>query len=126
MRESNGRRAGEREGRGKMTKICSKCKEEKDIDEFRLSTRDRHYAWCIKCFSVHNKKYRHTHKEEIAKQRAQYYQENKEEITEYFAQYRQELLNQMMHTALCDQYAIHKTRSFPMSSQVEISTQNDS
>ncbi len=69
-----------------MTKICSKCKEEKDIDEFNLNSlkKDGHFNWCRKCV----KKYRHTHKEEITIRRSQYNQTHKKEQTEKNAQYR--------------------------------------
>ena len=85
-----------------MTKICSKCKEEKDIDEFNLdsSTKDGHRFWCKECISVKGKKYRQTHKKEIAEyfkahkekiaeRKARYYQAHKEEICKTQARYYQ-------------------------------------
>jgi hypothetical protein len=43
-----------------MTKICSKCKEEKDISFFvsNKSYKDNYTAWCKKCHQINTKQWR--------------------------------------------------------------------
>jgi len=70
-----------------MTKICTKCGIEKDIDEFGLNSgkKDGHYCYCKKCKHIIDKKYRDLHKEKIN----EYHQINKEKINEHTKKYYQ-------------------------------------
>ena len=57
-----------------LTKLCTKCKVEKSIDEFSRR-KDEHRFWCRACA----KSYYQSHQEETLAQKKQYYQDNKEE-----------------------------------------------
>lgn len=87
-----------------MTKVCSKCKEEKDVSEFYKDKKykDGLYCWCKECNKKrskhyrqdhkeeekqYNKQYKREHKEEISKQKKQYNQDHKEEINQWQKQY---------------------------------------
>jgi len=68
-----------------LSKICSKCKLEKDKSEFpkNANTKTGLYAWCRCCQEQYNKKYKLEHKAEIKVQRREYKATHKEEIREY-------------------------------------------
>ena len=70
-----------------MTKICSKCNIEKELDEFYLhsGSPDGHMSWCIECAT----KYRHNHKEDKAEYMKTYAKENAQHISEYQEKYRE-------------------------------------
>lgn len=56
------------------TKICSKCKEKKDISEFwkHKRSKDGLYCWCKKCWKEYGKKYYQKNKERISKHSREY------------------------------------------------------
>lgn len=57
------------------TKICTKCKEKKDITEFY--TLD---YWCKKCSYKYNRRWSQNNPEKVKESRRKYYQKHKEEI----------------------------------------------
>jgi hypothetical protein len=67
-----------------MTKICSKCKVEKDVDEFPRDKKykDGLYCWCKKCKREYYQLYYIENKEEIDERNKQYGQNHKEEKKE--------------------------------------------
>lgn len=82
------------------TKLCSRCKQTKDSDQFpKDKTRpDGLFSWCKQCkkeakqkdkdhVKEYNKKYKDEHKDEISDYRKQYYQEHQEDEREYQKQY---------------------------------------
>lgn len=83
-----------------MTKICTKCKKEKDIKKFikDKKTKDGLCYWCKECKKKYdnnyndkkyilNKKYYQEHKKEIEEYNKQYYLLNKEKIIERIKEY---------------------------------------
>lgn len=62
------------------TKICSKCKEEKNVNEFgkRKNRKCNLTSQCKTCLSKNQKIYRETHFEEIKKRKKLYYDANSE------------------------------------------------
>ena len=54
-----------------MTKRCSKCREQKQIDEFckEKKSKDGHRHWCKPCMNAYLKIYRAAHKEEAKRYR---------------------------------------------------------
>lgn len=77
-----------------MTKICSKCGEEKPAttEYFRKAktNKDGLRGQCKDCVKEYNKQYREENKEEIKELNKQWRKENKEEIKEYNKQYYKE------------------------------------
>lgn len=85
-----------------LTKICSKCKIEKELSEFSNdSTKsDGKYPSCKKCKEKNDKSYREAHKENLKEYRKKYKEEHKEDLKisrknnyhlkkEYMKEYRQ-------------------------------------
>jgi hypothetical protein len=70
-----------------MKKICSKCKEEKDIEEFHLckTKKDGRKSHCKKCLKI----YYEDNKEKIKERNKEYYKNNKDEIIERNKKYRE-------------------------------------
>jgi len=68
-----------------ITKICRKCKKEKDISLFnKLKKRkDGHRSYCRACDLLSNKIYRLIHKEEILIRGREYYKTHREERLQY-------------------------------------------
>jgi len=68
-----------------ITKICRKCKKEKDISLFnKLKKRkDGHRSYCRACDLLSNKTYRLIHKEEILIRGREYYKTHREERLQY-------------------------------------------
>ncbi len=75
-------------------KVCTKCKEEKDVTEFHT-----HRKKCKECISEYKKKYyiinkdkiikhRNINKEKIKVSQKEYYIKNKEKLNEYGVEYR--------------------------------------
>jgi len=63
------------------TKICSKCKNEKDIGEFRYrKDKGRYEAMCKSCRSEENRKWRENNHEVWLNNAKQYYLDNKEKV----------------------------------------------
>ena len=71
------------------TKICSKCKEEKDFSEFHKQKSNKYgfYSWCKVCVSLYGKSYRIANADKIREYRTNnpeyrkiYYEANRERI----------------------------------------------
>lgn len=71
-----------------MYKICSKCKEEKLVDDFarRKSSKDGHDSHCKNCV----KHYHEINKNRISEYNRQYKEDNKDQFSEYHKQYRKQ------------------------------------
>lgn len=72
-----------------MKKVCSKCKEEKDVGEFGVCNRNRDglkYR-CRKCRSKDKKEYYNNNREKIAEQGKEYNKKNKEVNKKYYEKY---------------------------------------
>ena len=63
---------------------CYKCNEEKDESLFAKSNRHKHedVGLCKRCKYLENKKYREEHREQIAKNKREYWQNNVNGIRE--------------------------------------------
>lgn len=75
------------------TKICSKCKIEKELNEFYKNNKNGFRSQCVKCLKEKNKQYNIEHVE----QKREYHKNHKEERNEYSRKYREthkEELNQ--------------------------------
>jgi hypothetical protein len=64
-------------------KVCTKCKEEKDVTEFSSSRND-----CKLCAKEYQKKYRENNKEKIRQSKKEYREKNKEKIRQSKKVYR--------------------------------------
>lgn len=66
-------------------KRCSRCKKEKQLDNFRKNKRykDGFFSWCAEC----EKSYYQENKEKLLKQKKEYYIDNKELILEKVKEY---------------------------------------
>ena len=66
------------------TKICSKCKEEKEVCEFnkRNNSKDTLQSWCKICLTEYRKKYKEDNKEKIKNYHKKYYEKNVDKIIE--------------------------------------------
>lgn len=75
-----------------VMKRCSKCREEKAMEEFHrvAGARDGHYAYCKPCASERNRRYHRENKEAIAERQLRYYEENAEALCEYSRRWRVE------------------------------------
>ena len=62
------------------TKVCSKCKTEKEICEFykRKETKDGHRSDCKCCFNERALEYRKNNEEKIKRRSKDYFQKNKQ------------------------------------------------
>lgn len=70
-------------------KLCPKCTETKNKDEFYLNVRTSDglaYA-CKKCIATYSKKYRVANRERIAENKQKWYEANKEDVLTYQALY---------------------------------------
>lgn len=72
------------------TKVCSKCKEWKVIDEFykRKASNDGYYPSCKKCKKEFSEKQYQENKEKVKERMKKNYQENKEAINKRHKEYR--------------------------------------
>lgn len=72
------------------TKICSKCKAEKDVCEFsrKTASSDGFMSHCKKCRSIKEKKYRELNPEKNKNRRKKYYENNKDKHKLYFLERR--------------------------------------
>jgi hypothetical protein len=80
-----------------MKKICSRCKQEKNIENFynhRLHE-DGYSSWCIDCYKEYKKEYYQKNKEEIkklCKKRSKiYYKLHKKERKNYYNHHKEEI-----------------------------------
>lgn len=74
------------------TKICTKCKVEKEATrEFFYKKRDSLNSSCKDCLKKRGAKYRQENKEKIKKQKDKYYQKNKDEIAKYYQDNKDEI-----------------------------------
>jgi hypothetical protein len=64
-----------------MTKICSRCKLEKE-DSYFNKRNDKLISQCKECVAKYKKEYLEKHHQEILKNKKEYYQNNKEKILE--------------------------------------------
>ena len=64
------------------TKICTKCKKEKDISEFYndRKAKDGHSSWCIECHRYSHREYYRTHTDEIINKVRDYCKNNQEKV----------------------------------------------
>ena len=74
-----------------ISKVCSKCGEEKLLGEFKKS---KSYKFGVKgvckvCIAEYRKEYYENNKEVTAERRKEYYENNKEAIVEYKKEYRE-------------------------------------
>lgn len=67
------------------TRICSKCKKEKELSEY-YSPGD----WCKLCRYAHNKEYIKKNPDKAKEYRKKYYDENKEKIVEHQKEYQKQ------------------------------------
>jgi len=72
------------------TKVCSKCREVKLLEEFnkKRSSKDGHQSNCKACAKEYTVKYRADNPEKIKKTRVEYYAANSEKRKEYQSEYR--------------------------------------
>ncbi len=75
-----------------MTKVCVKCGKEKSLDCFyaRSDSVDGYRSGCKLCHNTRTREYNAVHGEEIAINKAEYYEKNRSRIVEYQNQYREE------------------------------------
>lgn len=73
-----------------MKKICTKCKEEKELSFFhrKSATANYYMSKCKECHAIMSKRYYQRNKEKIAEQKKLYQQKNKEKIAETRKQYK--------------------------------------
>jgi hypothetical protein len=72
-----------------MSKVCSKCNEEKEEDQFYLrKDTGKRRSECISCTAKRNRKWTEEHSEEMAAYKREWYEENSERILEKAAEYR--------------------------------------
>jgi hypothetical protein len=64
-------------------KVCTKCKEEKDVTEFNSSRNQ-----CKLCRKEYDKEYNQNNKENIKERKKEYYQNNKEKFKERHKEYK--------------------------------------
>ena len=74
------------------TKICSKCKEEKEVCEFnkRNNSKDTLQSWCKICLTEYKKKYYRDNFENSQNYHKKYYKKNVDKITERTKKYRED------------------------------------
>ena len=67
------------------TKICKKCKEEKEICEFniRKNRKSGYLSWCISCDKIYKKEYYENNVDKIKKNRKNRYTNNIDKVKEY-------------------------------------------
>ena len=73
------------------TKVCSKCKEDKDIGEFNkvANNRDALRSWCRPCHNSYKKEWGIKNNEKIKQDGRKYYEDNKEKIADNVKRYYQ-------------------------------------
>lgn len=72
-----------------MKKICSKCKINKDLEDFykHIKYKDGKRSECKSCFNAENKKYRTKYKQEYLEYGKKYYAEHKQQKLKYQKKY---------------------------------------
>lgn len=77
-------------------KVCSKCKEEKDIEEFKNNRyyKDGVNSWCRKCTNNYNKHYREHNKETVKKSKQNWYINNKDYVKNKVKKYTENNIEQ--------------------------------
>ena len=65
-------------------KICTKCKNQKELTEFGKSkySKEGHKIYCKECSRADQKKYRDKNKETLKKKNREYFENNKERMFE--------------------------------------------
>jgi hypothetical protein len=106
-------------------KVCSKCKEEKELSYFDKDKRkkDGHRSQCKKCikeYYLNNKEYYKEYKEKYKEKYKEYYKEryknNKEKNKEYYKEYRKEYYknNKEKHKEYCKEYIKNRMQIDPL------------
>ena len=76
-------------------KICSRCKKELPITEFKKGNyKDGLYCWCKNCKITYDKRYHLKNKEKHNKQRKVYRNIHKKQIEEYRESHKKEISEQ--------------------------------
>jgi hypothetical protein len=77
------------DGVKKITKVCSRCEQEKEISKFYKAKRnkDKLSCYCKICQNKINKQYRINNIEKVLKKQKQWYNNNKEETQKYRKQW---------------------------------------
>ena len=72
-----------------MTKVCSRCKEEKSISDFNKdrSCKDGHNYQCKACAKEKHRKYREENREKAREYDRKYREKNREKVREYNRKY---------------------------------------
>lgn len=63
-----------------QTKTCSKCKEEKSVEDFYKSSRYGYQAWCKKCNTQAQKDWRENSRDKYRNYHDKWYEENKNSV----------------------------------------------
>ena len=76
----------------KEEKKCTKCKQNKFIDNFNIDNNrhDGYFPWCKLCVSIGTKKYRENNKEKVAEGKKHHYIRNRNHYVAYNKQYRKD------------------------------------
>lgn len=74
-----------------MTKVCSRCKEEKSISEFSKdrNRKDGHNYQCADCAKKRARKYREENREKVREYDRKYREKNREKVRERSRKYRE-------------------------------------
>lgn len=70
------------------TRVCSRCKIEKDVSNFSKDKRYRYKSWCKECSSIYWKEYYNTHKNSLKEYQKEYNKINKDKIKDRNQKYR--------------------------------------
>ena len=75
-----------------MSKICSKCKVEKDFAEFhkRIDVKDGLRSYCKDCNTEYSQEWRENNRERVAETNSRWNQKNKERIAKYNKKYQKD------------------------------------
>lgn len=74
---------------GQEYKRCSKCRELKEVSEFRKDKKikDGYNSWCKKCYIISHQKWRNENRKHLINYQGQQRKKNKEKIKEYMKEY---------------------------------------
>lgn len=95
-------------------KVCSKCKIEKELEQYnkKRNNKDGLSYYCKDCASIENKRYKSLNKEKTQKYNKEYYQNNKEYFSEKAKEYN--TLNQEELSAYRKKYYDENKEYFSM------------
>jgi hypothetical protein len=82
------------------TKICNKCKIEKELIDFykSKSSKDGYNGWCKICLLEKTNKWRENNRDVLNQCSKNWYQNNKDKKSEYFEKYRLESSEKLKET----------------------------